>query len=176
MARSYGSGMAGWAPLADPPRPRRRRGGGRFLALAGAGLAALVMSALLAYLLATDPAPGLSGASLTALVLAAAVVVALCVRAERSGALALFRTVAEYGVVALLVVLLIPAAAPPPVEVDQGRPAAVERDHQDRPLPPGIRHAVGTWDWLADRWRQASEQAASREASPEASTTPPPRR
>ena len=51
MARSYGSGMAGWAPLADPP-PRRRRGGGRFLALAGAGLAALVMSALLAYLLA----------------------------------------------------------------------------------------------------------------------------
>jgi hypothetical protein len=178
MARSYGSGMAGWAPLADPPR--RRRGGGRFLALAGAGLAALVMSALLAYLLATDPAPGLSGASLTALVLAAAVVVALCVRAERSGALALFRTVAEYGVVALLVVLLIPAAAPPPVEVDQGRPAAVERDHQDqdqgRQLPPGIRHAVGTWDWLADRWRQASEQAASREASPEASTTPPPRR
>jgi hypothetical protein len=179
MARSYGSGMAGWAPLADPP-PRRRRGGGRFLALAGAGLAALVMSALLAYLLATDPAPGLSGASLTALVLAAAVVVALCVRAERSGALALFRTVAEYGVVALLVVLLIPAAAPPPVEVDQGRPAAVERDHQDqdqgRQLPPGIRHAVGTWDWLADCWRQASEQAASREASPEASTTPPPRR
>lgn len=179
MARSYGSGMAGWAPLADPP-PRRRRGGGRFLALAGAGLAALVMSALLAYLLATDPAPGLSGASLTALVLAAAVVVALCVRAERSGALALFRTVAEYGVVALLVVLLIPAAAPPPVEVDQGRPAAVERDHQDqdqdRQLPPGIRHAVGTWDWLADRWRQASEQAASREASPEASTTPLPRR
>jgi hypothetical protein len=136
------------------------------------------MSALLAYLLATDPAPGLSGASLTALVLAAAVVVALCVRAERSGALALFRTVAEYGVVALLVVLLIPAAAPPPVEVDQGRPAAVERDHQDqgRQLPPGIRHAVGTWDWLADRWRQASEQAASREASPEASTTPLPRR
>jgi len=183
MARSYGSGMAGWAPLADPP-PRRRRGGGRFLALAGAGLAALVMSALLAYLLATDPAPGLSGASLTALVLAAAVVVVLCVRAERSGALALFRTVAEYGVVALLVVLLIPAAAPPPVEVDQGRPAAVERDHQDqdqdqdqgRQLPPGIRHAVGTWDWLADRWRQASEQAASREASPEASTTPLPRR
>ena len=179
MARSYGSGMAGWAPLADPP-PRRRRGGGRFLALAGAGLAALVMSALLAYLLATDPAPGLSGASLTALVLAAAVVVVLCVRAERSGALALFRTVAEYGVVALLVVLLIPAAATPPVEVDQGRPAAVERDHQDqdqgRQLPPGIRHAVGTWDWLADRWRQASEQAASREASPEASTTPPPRR
>jgi hypothetical protein len=148
--------------------------------LAGAALAALVMSALLAYLLATDPAPGLSGASLTALVLAAAVVVALCVRAERSGALALFRTVAEYGVVALLVVLLIPAAAPPPVEVDQGRPAAVERDHQDqdqdRQLPPGIRHAVGTWDWLADRWRQASEQAASREASPEASTTPLPRR
>ena len=177
MARSYGSGMAGWAPLADPP-PRRRRGGGRFLALAGAGLAALVMSALLAYLLATDPAPGLSGASLTALVLAAAVVVVLCVRAERSGALALFRTVAEYGVVALLVVLLIPAAAPPPMEVDQARPAAVERDHQDqyRQLPPGIRHAVGTWDWLADRWRQASEQAASREASPEASTTPPPRR
>jgi hypothetical protein len=182
MARSYGSGMAGWAPLADPPRTRRRRGGGRFLALAGAGLAALVMSALLAYLLATDPAPGLSGASLTALVLAAAVVVALCVRAERSGALALFRTVAEYGVVALLVVLLIPAAAPPPMEVDQARPAAVERDHQNqaqdqgRQLPPGIRHAVGTWDWLADRWRQASEQAASREASPEASTTPPPRR
>jgi hypothetical protein len=180
MARSYGSGMAGWAPLADPPRTRRRRGGGRFLALAGAGLAALVMSALLAYLLATDPAPGLSGASLTALVLAAGVLVVLCVRAERSGALALFRTVAEYGVVALLVVLLIPAAAPPPVKVDQGRPAAVERDHQDqdqdRQLPPGIRHAVGTWDWLADRWRQASEQAASREASPEASTTPPPRR
>jgi hypothetical protein len=110
------------------------------------------------------------------------VLVVLCVRAERSGALALFRTVAEYGVVALLVVLLIPAAAPPPVEVDQGRPAAVERDHQDqdqdqgRQLPPGIRHAVGTWDWLADRWRQASEQAASREASPEASTTPLPRR
>ena len=112
MARSYGSGMAGWAPLADPPRTRRRRGGRRFLALAGAGLAALVMSALLTYLLATDPAPGLSGASLTALVLAAAVVVVLCVRAERSGALALFRTVAEYGVVALLVVLLVPAAAP----------------------------------------------------------------
>ena len=71
-----------------------------------------------------------------------------------------------------------PSRRSPPVEVDQGRPAAVERDHQDqdqgRQLPPGIRHAVGTWDWLADRWRQASEQAASREASPEASTTPPP--
>ena len=145
MARSYGSGMAGWAPLADPPRTRRRRGGRRFLALAGAGLAALVMSALLTYLLATDPAPGLSGASLTALVLAAAVVVVPRVRAERSGALALFRTVAEYGVVALLVVLLVPAAAPHrwrSTRAGRPRSSATTRTRTAAPAghPPCRRH------------------------------------
>ena len=176
MARSYGSGMAGWAPLADPPRTRRRRGGRRFLALAGAGLAALVMSALLAYLLATDPAPGLSGASLTALVLAAAVVVVLCVRAERSGALALFRTVAEYGVVALLVVLLIPAAAPPPVEVDQGRPAAVERDHQDQDQARAgsSRRASAMPSAPGTGWPTAGARPASRPPAGRPRPRPPP--
>jgi hypothetical protein len=165
--RPPATGMAGWAPLAEPGRGRRRlgHGGGRFLALAGASLAAAAMAALLAYLLATDPAPGLSGWSLAVLTLAAVVVSLLLVRAERSGALALFRTLAEYGIVALLVLLLIPAAAPPPVDVGRDQPAAIERQDPARPradqasqLPPGIRHVVGIWSWLADRWREADER------------------
>jgi hypothetical protein len=174
--RPPATGMAGWAPLAEPGHGRRHRGhsGGRFLALAGASLAAAAMAALLAYLLATDPAPGLSGRSLAVLTLAAVVVSLLLVRAERSGALALFRTLAEYGVVALLVLLLVPAV-PPPVDVDQDRPAAVEQVDQDQAatLPPGIRHVVGAGRWLADLWRQADREAAERRPAPPSTTRSP---
>jgi predicted membrane-bound mannosyltransferase len=158
--------MPGWAPLADPPgrgRRRYRRGdGGWLLALLGIAAAAGPLSALLAYLLVTDPAAGLSVRSLLVLALAAAVVLVLVVRSSRAGAGSVLRTLAEYVTVALLAVLLVTTAgASPPAgqtpAVGRDRPAAVEQQRPDQAsqLPPGIRHAVGAWSWLRARWREA---------------------
>ena len=106
-------------------------------ALAGAGLAALVMSALLTYLLATDlgagavrrqpdgAGPGCRGGG----------------RPSCSG-----RAVRRPGPVphggrvrggGAAGGVAGPSRRSPPVEVDQGRPAAVERDHQDQAAPAG---------------------------------------
>ena len=167
--RSYSPpSLDGWGPLSDRGRRSRSRGLGLpgVWFLAGAGLLLAVYAALLAYLIVTDPAPGLGGRSLAVVILATVAGATLIVRGNRQGGLAGFRTVAEYGVVALLVLLLIPVSSPPPATVDDGRdqPVALEQQDQDQAqpkragqLPPVIRQVVGTWRWLADRWREAGD-------------------
>jgi hypothetical protein len=180
MRRQAPPMLPGWGPLADSG-PRRSIGGGRIAALVWPSLALAAFAALVAYLLAADPAAGLSLRSLTAVALAVIVLAVLTVR-RRGGVLAVLRSMAEYATVALLAVLLVTAAGPPPFDVDQDRPARMSRaapaeqarggqdQDQAASLPPVIRHAVGAWSWLAGLWEQADRQASRRESNPTPTT------
>jgi hypothetical protein len=76
------------------------------------------------------------------------------------------RALAEYAVVATLVVLL--ATLPP-----AGTPHAAPRASADAG-PAVVRAAAGVRDWLAELWRQAGQQADRRATPPTTTTRPTP--
>jgi hypothetical protein len=178
----------GWDPLSDPgPLPLRAAGS---LARWWWPISAVVgFLAVVAYVLGHDPQPGLSNRSWLTITLAAVVVLLLTVhRAGRGGQprAPLARALAEYAVVALLTVLLATAGAgrPPAQQVEnQADQQSTERPADRRSLDgqadttsadrrPGIVRAVtGVGHWLAELWRDASEQA-DRRPPPPSTTTP----
>jgi hypothetical protein len=165
----------GWSPLIDDgPAPlQAARSVGRWLwpTLAVAGFGA-VASFVLRY---DDPAPGLSQRGLCIIALAAVVVVLLTIR-RSAGPGPLARALAEYAVVALLVVLVATTG----VDVDQAltgdKQASAVPDHR----PAVVKVIDGARDWLG-AWRQWADQESDRRsrAAPttldhrRASTLPP---
>jgi hypothetical protein len=162
---------AAWDLLADlpPARGRSRRpspplldtmpgGSGRWwwLGLLGVGFAAV-----LGYAFAVQGR--LSDRGLLTIAIAGLLVVLLM--AHRSTGRRV-RALAEYAVVATLVVLLAtlhPADAPhakPHTRADAG--------------PAVVRAAAGVRDWLAELWRQAGQQTDRRATPPTTSTRPTP--
>jgi hypothetical protein len=190
MTRRHALGWnqaTGWGlPVAAEPLPLRAAGSlGRWLWPITAVVSFLVV---VGYVLGhDDPGPGLSDRGLLALALAVVVLVVLTVR-RAAGPGPLARTLAEYGLVALLAVLLATAGADQQPtshgEDGGGRRQATERpadrrqateqadaDAADR-RPGIVRVVTGVWGWLADLWHTASQQT-DRHAPP-TPTTPEP--
>jgi len=156
--------LPGWTPLSEPTRqPGAPLGRWLWPSTVLAAFAAVV-----AYVLGTDPGPGLGNRSLAILVLAVVVLTILTIR-RRLGPLAVLCTLAEYLTVGMLAGLLVLAAIPVPADVDQ--PARAEQDQpgpggrqaQQQPdraatLPPVIRQVVGVGRWLAELWHRADQQ------------------
>jgi hypothetical protein len=156
--------LPGWTPLSEPSRRLSAGELGRWLWSATV-LAAF--AAVVAYVLASSPGPGVSVRGLVTLALAVIVLAVLTLR-RRWGPLAVLRTIAEYAVVAALAGLLVVAGVAAPAERPaRERQAATE---QASTLPPGIRQVAGAWDWLAELWRQADAEADHR--TPPSSTRP----
>jgi hypothetical protein len=173
MARRPTTVLPGWAPLAEPPHRGRLRAGtaARWLWPATA-LAAF--AAVLAYVIGTDPGPGIGNRSLVTLALAVVVLVVLTVR-RSSGPLAVLRTLAEYATVALLAALLVTAVAPPPLDQAPARTGRQARTEQAATLPPVIRQVVGVGGWLAELWRRAEQEADKRSQPPPTTRAEQPR-
>jgi hypothetical protein len=133
---------AAWAPLTDQGRGRSRGrsrfGVGRWLAV---GIVAGLSAALLAYVIATDQAPG-SGLSIRswATLGLAAVALGVLVLRHRWGWRELARTLAEYATVATLAGLLVLAAAPPPVDQAPARAGQARREAE--PTRPATASAA----------------------------------
>jgi hypothetical protein len=153
--------------------------------------------AVVAYVVAHDPQPGLSNRDWLTVVLAAVVVATLSVRRTRGiGRAPLARALAEYAVVALLAMLLATAGSQQPTPAPEdaaGRQPPTEQSAERRPPAgqpadrasadagaavdrrPGIvRVVTGVWGWLAELWRDAGELADGR-TTPTSTTTPKPR-
>jgi hypothetical protein len=194
-APGWGQAFPGWTPLDDPGALPFRAA--RSLARWWWPISAITsFLTVVGYVLTYDPQPGLSNRGWLTVVLAAVVVVLLSIhRAARGGPprAPLARAVAEYAVVALLVMLLATAGVPQPTQAPQdaaGReppteqPADRQRPGQNHdPSPeratagaadhrPGIvRVVTGVWGWLAELWHTAGE-LADRRSSPTSTTTP----
>jgi hypothetical protein len=183
----WAQAFPGWTALDDPgPLPLQAASS---LARWWWPISAIVgFLAVVAYVVAHDPQPGLSNRSWVTVLLAAVVVVLLTVhRAGRGGPprAPLARAVVEYAVVALLAVLLVTAGTGQPAERAEdgtGRRQSTERPTQRRPPAehaevgaadrrPGIvRVVTGVGHWLAELWRDADQ--ADRRTPPTSTTTP----
>jgi hypothetical protein len=153
--------LPGWSPLSEPtPRPGTHLG--RWL-WSGTILAAF--AALVAYMFATSPGPGLSTRGLVILALAAIVLAVLTLR-RRWGPLSMLRTLAEYAVVATLAGLLVLAAAAPSGPAERSARERRQTTEQASALPPVIRQVVGAAGWLAELWQRAQREADQRRQSP----------
>jgi hypothetical protein len=187
-APGWSQPFPGWDPLPDPgPLPLRAAGSLRrwwwpISAIIG-------FLAVVGYVFAHDPEPGLSDRSWLTLVLAAVVVVLLTAHRASRGRpprAPLARALAEYAVVAVLAVLLATAGVGlhpnEQAEDGAGRRPSTERPADRQPgeradtsaadRRPGIvRVVTGVWGWVNQLWRDAGE-LADRSASPPSTTTP----
>jgi hypothetical protein len=189
-APGWGQALPGWDPLADPG-PLPLRAGGSLARWWWPISAIVAFLTVVGYVLGHDPQPGLSNRGWLTITLAAVVVMLLTVhRAGRGGPprTPLARALAEYAVVALLTLLLATAGAdrPPAQQVeDQAdqqsterpadrRQAAGQADAAPADRRPGIvRVVTGVGHWLAELWRDASEQADRRPPSTSTTTSKP---
>jgi hypothetical protein len=165
----------GWGQPLDDSQPFRAAGpvGRWFYPTLAVGGFLLVTGFTLAH---DNPAPGLSGRGLLAIVLAAAVVALLTIR-RAAGPGSLARALAEYTVVALLAVLVATTGIsvdPPPA--GSGKQASAAVDHRPalvKTVDTWRDRLVGAWAWLAALWRRADQQTTPRPPS-SATTTPAP--
>jgi hypothetical protein len=158
----------GWSPLVDDgPAPlQAARSVGRWLwpTLAVAGFGA-VASFVLRY---DDPAPGLSQRGLCIIALAAVVVVLLTIR-RSAGPGPLARALAEYAVVALLVVLVATTG----VDVDQAPTGDKQASAAADQRPALVKTIDGFRDWL-NQWRDWARKETDRRPQPSPATLPHP--
>jgi hypothetical protein len=156
--------LPGWTSLSEPT-PRSGAELGRWL-WPSTVLAAF--AALVAYVFATSPGPGISTQGLVTLALAVIVLAVLTLR-RRWGPLAVLRTLAEYAVVAALAGLLVVAAGPSLAPADRSARDRRQNTEQASTLPPVVRQVVGAAGWVAELWHQADRENRQRQSPP---TTP----
>jgi hypothetical protein len=146
--------LPGWVPLTQPP-PRRRRRSGAVARWWWPILVVVILLAVVAFVLDHDSAgAGVSVRGLVALALAVVVLAVLTIR-RRWGPLAVFQTLTEYTIVAVLVVSLVALAGP-------DAPASARESARRRPQPARVEAAdrpSNPLEWLAEQWRRAGELA-----------------
>jgi hypothetical protein len=145
--------LPGWGPLVEPPRRLQ----------AGAVLrwwwpAAVVAGFLVLVTIVgdrDDPAPGLSSRGLATLTLATVVLATLTIR-RQAGPWAVFRALAEYMVIVLLVGLLTtPTGAPHAERAPASSPRPSVAKQEAASLPPGMSQLVSAGRWLTELWDRA---------------------